>query len=129
MYCSRKPALLVAMAALIFTLGCGQPSSVMVHIEDGAFPLTGVTRIELQSALAGKIATTFLAPGGEILFPTTFLIDTGSGGGTLQVTAVALDKRGAELGRGTGSIKVTAGRQSRSPSSSALQLITRRQSL
>ncbi len=104
-------ARLGAVAVALLAASCSGGTYVTVTLAASGAALSGVTRIDLDLELAGKSASAKLTgSGGDISFPTTTVLDIGSGEGTMMITANALDGGGHILAQTSGTATVTRGK-------------------
>jgi hypothetical protein len=103
-----KRAGLVLVAATLLSTACHDNRTLVVlDLESGP---AGVRSIDVQFTLGGRSQAVTLRAhgGGTIDFPTDEVVEIGSGTGQLDVTAIARDGAGAEVGWATGSAAVVS---------------------
>jgi hypothetical protein len=108
-----QSALRLLLLAFVLAQSCGTGGTyVVLTLDAGSLTLAGVTRVDVELKLGDRMDKTALEPGGEISFPTTATLDLGSAEGMLRVEVSAKDPAGKELGFGSGTVDVVAGKTS-----------------
>ncbi len=105
----RAPTFALVVAALA-AAACNNGTYVTLTLTASGGDLTGVDRIDLDLSLAGKSASASLGGNTPINFPTTTVLDIGSGAGDLTITANALDQSGHIIAQTSGTATVTRGK-------------------